>query len=54
MELLRFSQSSNRGIEATTTSVNSTAEINSAVNAASLISPLPMGKKTRARKGPNP
>src|SRR6478672_8505845 len=53
MELLAFSQSSKRGIEATTTTVNSTAEINSAVNAASLISPLPVGEETKARQGPN-
>src|SRR5262245_54306360 len=53
MELLAFSQSSKRGIEKTTTTVNSTAEINSAVNAASLISPLPEGTETGARQGPN-
>jgi hypothetical protein len=53
MELLAFSQSSKRGIEATMTTVNSTAEINSEVNAASLISALPVGIETRARQGPN-
>jgi len=53
MELLAFSQSSKRGIEATMTTVNSTAEINSEVNAASLISALPVGIETGARQGPN-
>jgi len=51
--LLRFSHSSKRGIEATTTKVKSTAAINSAVNAASLISPLPLGIYGRARQVPN-